>query len=404
MRIYLGGNTISLLGDWMQQTTQSWVVWQLSHSATALGIVAFFSQLPFFLLGPWVGVISDRYDRRKIMLITQFLIMSFAFIFAILIETHILQLWHVYVLAFLLGVVSAFDVTTEQAFIGDIAGDGNISKAIAVNNSLTQLTRLIGPALAGYLIAQIGVATSFWINGITIIICIICIWQVRSQRTPTPSKGDGIQQFKEGWQFFIHHRFLRLIMVFAAVQAFFGLSIIQLLPAVASVELKGNADTLGKLLGAAGAGALIGILVVLPFVQRIKRPCFAIGGALLWSGIWYVLFSFTHSLWLAMACQCMSSLGAANVVTLSFGLSQELTPPNMRARIESVFLMIIFGLQPAASYLVGAGADKFGLEPMMRINGILMIVIPALLLTLTKLKHIKRSEEPASKKAHPVGF
>ena len=193
-------------------------------------------------------------------------------------------------------------------------------------------------------------------------------------------------------------------MIFAAVQAFFGLSIIQLLPAVASVELKGNADTLGRLLGAAGAGALIGIIVILPFVQRIKRPCLAIGGALVWSGIWYVLFSFTHSLWLAMVCQCMSSLGAANVVTLSFGLSQELTPPNMRARIESVFLMIIFGLQPVASYLVGAGADRFGLKSIMRINGILMIVIPALLIALTKLRHVKRAEEPAFKKAHPVGF
>jgi len=404
MRLYLGGNTISLLGDWMQQTAQSWVVWQLTHNATALGVVAFFSQLPFFILGPWVGVIADRYDRRRILLVTQFLIMSFAFTFAILLQTHILQLWHVYLLAFLLGAVSAFDVTAEQAFIGDIAGDGNIRKAIAVNNSLTQLTRLVGPALAGYLIGEVGAATSFWINGMTIIVVIICIRQVRARRLPAPSKEGGFQQFREGWRFFIHHRTLRLILLFAATQAFFGFSVIQLMPAIASIVLKGNADTLGQLLGAAGAGALIGILLVLPFLQRVKRACFAMGGALIWSGLWYVLFSFTHSLWLAMLCQCMCSLGAANVVTLCLGLAQELTPPHMRARIESVFFMIIFGLQPVASYLVGSGADRLGLETMVFVNGAVMVLIPSLLLAVPHLRHIKRMEPSAHEKAHVVGF
>ncbi|HLZ85594.1 MAG TPA: MFS transporter, partial [Puia sp.] len=268
MRIYLTGNAVSLVGDWMQQTAQAWVVWQLTHNATALGVVAFFSQLPFFLFGPWVGVISDRYDRRKILLVTQFLIMSFAFILAFLVESQYLRLWHVYLLAFLLGVVSAFDVTAEQAFIADIAGEGNIRKAIALNNSLTQLTRLVGPALSGYLIAQIGVAPSFWINGLSILVCIACLWAIHSRGVQSEAKGKGLQQFREGWRFFIRHPLLRLIVIFAGVQAFFGLSTIQLLPAIASVVMKGDANTLGRLLGAAGAGALVGILVVMPFVER----------------------------------------------------------------------------------------------------------------------------------------
>lgn len=404
MRIYLTGNTVSLLGDWMQQTAQAWVVWQLTHSATALGVVAFFSQLPFFLFGPWVGVVSDRYDRRKILLITQLLIMSFAFILAFLVQSNILRLWHVYTLAFLLGVVSAFDVTAEQAFIGDLAGDGNIRKAIALNNSLTQLTRLVGPAFAGYLIAQIGVATSFWLNGLSIIICIFCILAVRSRRVQEPVKGKGLQQFREGWRFFTQHPLLRLIVLFAGVQAFFGLSTIQLLPAIASVVMKGDANTLGRLLGAAGAGALTGILLVLPFVQRISRPCVAIGGALIWSGAWYAGFSFTDHLWVAMICQYMTSLGAANVVTLSIGLAQEMTPPGMRARIVSVFLMIIFGLQPVASYLVGVGADRIGLQAMVRINGLLMVAIPAFLLLIPRLHQLRRGVRGVEVKDHCVGF
>jgi len=404
IRIYLSGNAVSLIGDWMQQTAQAWVVWEMTHSTVALGIVAFFGQIPFFLFGPWVGVVSDRYDRRKILLITQFLIMLCAFALAGLLQAHLLKLWHVYVLACVLGIVSAFDVTAEQAFISDIAGDGNIRKAVALNNSITQLTRLVGPSIAGYLIAKVGVALSFWLNGLTIIVTILSIAAVHTRSKRSETTGNGIKQFLEGWRYFRKHGLLKLIMVFAATQAFFGLSTIQLLPAVASDILKGNAATLGKLLGAAGAGALIGIVFVMPFVERIKRPCMAIGGALMWSGVWYILFSRSNNFYFTLACQFMTSLGAANVVTLSIGLSQELTPPGMRARIVSTFLMIIFGLQPVASWLIGTGAHKWGLRPMILVNGILMVVVPAILLTLPRLNQLRRPGNVSKGQDRCVGF
>jgi len=404
IRVYLSGNAVSLIGDWMQQTAQAWVVWELTHSTVALGIVAFFGQIPFFILGPWVGVVSDRYDRRKILLVTQFLIMLCAFALAGLLQAHVLRLWHVYALACVLGIVSAFDVTAEQAFISDIAGAGNIRKAVALNNSITQLTRLAGPSIAGYLISKVGVALSFWLNGLTIIICILSIAAVHTRSTAQATSGNGLKQFLEGWRYFRKHSLLKLIMVFAATQAFFGLSTIQLLPAVASDILKGNAATLGKLLGAAGAGALIGIVFVMPFVERIKRPCMAIGGALIWSGAWYIFFSRSSNIYLTLACQFMTSMGAANVVTLAIGLSQELTPPGMRARIVSTFLMIIFGLQPVASWLVGAGAHRWGLQPMILVNGILMVVVPAILLTLPRLHQLRRPEATQKGQDHCVGF
>jgi MFS family permease len=391
IRVYLSGQAVSLLGDWMQQTAQAWVVWELTHKAMALGVVAFFSQIPFFLFGPWVGVISDRYDRRKILIITQCLIMFFAFALAFLVQTHLLQLWHVYVLAFLLGTVTAFDSTAEQAFFGDLVGTGNIGKAIALNNSLTQLTRLIGPSFAGWLIATVGVATSFWLNGLTVVACVFCIVAVHSDQVLPNATGDGLQQFIEGWRYFRKHGLLRLMAIFAAIQAFFGLSTIQLLPAVANLILMGDARTLGRLLGAAGAGAFVGIVLVMPFVQRVKLPCIAIGVSLIWSGVWYVLLSRSESLYLAMLCQFMSSLGAAIVVTQTISLAQELTPPGMRARIVSVFMMLILGLQPVASYLIGYGADHLGLETMILTNGIAMIVLPALLLTIPRLRQLRRT-------------
>jgi MFS family permease len=398
IRLYMLGQAVNLLGDWMQQTAQAWVVWELTHKATALGIVAFLSQIPFFIFGPWVGIIADRFDRRKILLITQVLTMIFAFTLAFLVQTDRLLLWHVYVLALLLGIATAFNVTAEQAFIGDIAGPGNIRKAIALNNIINQLTRLIGPALAGWLIASVGIAPAFWYNGISLIFSIICIVIIRSQQEIKKADGSGLKQFKEGLNFFHSQKLLRLIILFAAIQTFFGLSLVQLLPAYSTVVLNGNAKTLGQLIGSAGAGALVGIVIVLPFVQRVKRSCIAIGGAVMWAGTWYIIFSFSRNLPLAMVCQFMASLGAANVLTLTAGLAQELTPAHLRARVLSTFLMIIFGLQPIASYLVGRSADLIGINNMMLINGCCMVVLPSILLGIPALFKLRASVQiPAFK-------
>ncbi|HEV3251905.1 MAG TPA: MFS transporter [Puia sp.] len=394
IRIYMIGQAISLLGDWMQQTAQAWVVWELTHKATALGLVAFLSQIPFFIFGPWVGAFSDRYDKRKILLITQILAMVFAFILAVLIQTNHLQVWHIYVLAFLLGTVTAFNTTAEQAFIGDMVGTGNIKKAIALNNSLNQLTRLLGPAIAGWLIASIGLAPSFWCNGVSIIVSVICIAIIRSKKEIKKAEGNGLKEFLQGLIFIRGQKLLRLIILFAAIQTFFGLSIIQFLPAFSTVVLNGDASTLGALIGSAGAGALVGIVIILPFFQRIKRSCVAIGGAVIWAGTWYIALSFATIQPLAMLCQFMASLGAANVLTLSIGLAQELTPPNLRARIVSAFLMIILGFQPIASILVGKIADFLGVSKMIRVNGIIMVLLSAILLgipALNKLREIAES-------------
>ncbi len=383
----------------MQQTAQAWLVWELSHKATALGIVAFLSQIPYFIFGPWVGVFSDKFDRRKILLITQIISMVLAILLALLIQTHRVTLWSVYLLAFVLGTVTAFTVTAEQAFIGSIAGPGNIKKAVALNNTVNQLTRLVGPAIAGWLIAFVGLAPAFWLNALSIFIAILCILLIHSSPEVNKSKGDGFKQFIEGIKYLVRQKLLRLIIFFGAIQTFFGMSIVQLLPAFSSLILKGNARTLGYLYGAAGAGALVGIVIVLPFVQKIKRSCLAIGGAVIWSGCWYILFSFSSSLPLAMLCQFMASLGALNVLTLSFGIAQELTPVHLRARIISTFMMIIFGLQPVASWLVGVSADKFGIHTVMLVNGSMMIILTSSLLTLPSLIKLKiEIAEPAAEK------
>ena len=402
IRIYMTGQIFNLLGDWMQQTAQAWLVWELSHKATALGIVAFLSQIPYFLFGPWVGVVSDKYDRRKILLITQVIAMALVIILALLIQTDRVTLWAVYLLALALGITTAFNVTAEQAFIGDIAGPGKIKEAVALNNMVNQLTRLIGPAIAGGLIALIGLAPVFWVNAGCILISIVCILWIRIPREIRDRAKGGIKQFAEGIHYLMQQKLLRLILLFGAIQAFFGMSVVQLLPAFSSLILKGDARTLGRLYGAAGAGSLVGIVIILPFVQKISRSCVAIGGAIIWSGCWYVLFSFCSSLPLAMTCQFMSSLGASNVLTLSLGLAQELTPVQLRARIVSTFMMFIFGLQPLASWLAGVSADKFGIHTVMFVNGALLIILASALLTLPALLKIRRARVEPGGPAGPA--
>jgi MFS family permease len=225
------GQVFHLMGDWMQQTAQAWLVWELSHQAAALGIVAFLSQIPFFLFGPWVGNFSDKFDRRKILLITQIISTALAIILALLIQTDKVTLLSVYLLAFILGTVTAFTVTAEQAFIGDIAGPGNIKKAVALNNTVNQLTRLVGPAIAGWLIAFVGLAPAFWLNALAIFISILCIFLIHTSPEINKSKGDGVKQFVEGIKYLIQQKLLRLIIFFGAIQTFFGMSIVQLLPA-----------------------------------------------------------------------------------------------------------------------------------------------------------------------------
>ena len=163
-RIYLGGQAISLVGTWLQMTTQGWVVWELSHSATALGLVAMLGSLPILLLGPWAGVWADRLDRRKLLIASQAGAMLLAFVLALLTQTGLVQLWHVYLLSALLGIITAIDIPAQQAFLGDLSGMAEIRKAVNMNITMLQVSRILGPALAGIIIASMGAAMAFWLN------------------------------------------------------------------------------------------------------------------------------------------------------------------------------------------------------------------------------------------------
>lgn len=306
---------------------------------------------------------------------------TLAFLLALLVQTGAIQLWHVYILAALLGIVNALDMPAQQAFVGDLVGMAQVRKAVVINTALVQLSRSVGPALAGWVIGSLSVATAFWLNGLSFVAVVISLLAVRSEQVRRPSSGTQLGEFREGLRFMSGQPRIQDVIMFTILTTFFGLSNIQLLPVFATQVLHGRAEALGLLLGASGAGALVGSLVVAPLVQRFRLSGVVIGGAVCWVGVWFAAFSFSTWLPLSMFCLFCTGLGNTVVVTTVIGLLQVLAPPTMRARLQSILLMVTFGTQPLAVLLVGYSATLVSAPITVLVNGLLMIAGAFLLLT-----------------------
>ncbi|MBI5565066.1 MAG: MFS transporter [Chloroflexi bacterium] len=380
LRIYWSGQAISLLGTWMQVTAQAWVVWELSKSETALGVVSMLGSLPLLLFGLVAGVWIDRLDRRRILIGSQAAAMLLAFVLAVLVATNTVQLWHVYVLSFLLGGVAAIDFPAQQAFIGDLAGMSEVRKAIVVNAMILQIGRMLGPALAGFVVDATGPALAFLLNGLSFIAVIISLLFVRSHQTLSSSTGSVVRAVLEGVRFIRSQPRIQDVISFSVLVAFFGISLLNFFPSVADEVLHGDAQTLGLLLASSGAGALVSTLIVTPLLQTRRRLGRVLAVCVIWSGVWWMLGSFSREVPLTMLCIFTGSLATPTVFTTSNGLLQTMAPPQMRGRLLSAFILVSFGIQPVSSLLIGFVADHYGTPNAILFNGAAMITLAAALL------------------------
>jgi MFS family permease len=380
LRIYLSGQAVSLIGTWMQITAQSWVVWRLSHSEAALGTVGMIATLPLLLLGPIAGVWADRYDRRRILVVTQTIAMVLAFILSGLVLSGLVQLWHVYVLAGLLGCVSAFDMPSQQAFIGDMAGMEMVRKAVVVNGMIVQVSRILGPTLAGLVVKWVGEGTAFGINGISFIAVIGSLLAVKAHQTHHRAGQQQGGNFMEGVRFTMTQPRILDLMIFTGLVTFFGFSNGQILPAFSDLTLHGDAGLYGTLMGASGVGALISVLFVVPWGQQVKRTGVMLSWAVAFAGLTFALFSYTRVPWLALVAYFLSGIPIPLVLTTNNGLLQVMAPGQMRARLLTLYLMFSFGLQPIANLWVGWMAQKAGAAMTIRINGVAMLAIALLMM------------------------
>ncbi len=378
LRIYLGGQAFSLLGTWMQATAQSWVIWELTHAESSLGFVVMLNTLPLFLLAPWTGGIADRLNRRTILIVTQAVAMLLAFVLAFLIQTNLVQIWHIYLFSFILGIVNALDFPAQQAFIGDLSGMGQVRQAITLNIMGLQLARMLGPAIAGILLKLVGAAAAFWINGASFFVVILSLLAVRSHQAEN-KRPNGRGQFRETLDFVRSQPRMIDLMIFATLVTFFGLSIMNILPSVADHVLKGDSQTYGLLLGSSGAGALISTLVLLPLSQAAKRIGLIVSGAAVWMSIFFLLLSQSTWLSLSMIAIFCVSLGAPLVMTTGLGVLQLMAPGDMRARIISIFTMLTFGMQPLASLVIGYSAEFINTQSAILINAFCLLTGAALM-------------------------
>ena len=374
-RIYISGQAVSLIGTWLQATAQAWVVWELSHSEAALGIVSMLGALPVLLMGPWVGVLADRVNRRSLLIFTQAGMMLLAFSLAFLTQLGLTQLWHVYVLSLLLGVMTALDFPAQQTFLGDLAGMGEVRKAINLNAMFFQASRIIGPALAGWVIAALGASMAFWLNGLSFLAVIASLAAVRVQQAERPPRRTSVgADLREGLHFLRGQPRIQDLLALSLLVTLLGFSILNMMPAIASEVLGGDAGTLGTLMAASGAGAFTCTVFFLPLAQSRKHVGRIMALVVMWMGVWYIALSFARWLPLAMLCLYAFSIGAPLVVAMSLGLIQVLTPLEMRARLVSLFTMISFGMQPLSSLLVGASAERFGVVAVVLVNGCLLVL------------------------------
>jgi len=373
-RIYLIGQAISLVGTWLQITAQGWVVWELSHSAASLGFVAMLNTLPILLSGPWAGVWADRLDRRLLLIFTQISAMVLAFAPAILIQTSTIQLWHVYVLSALLGLVAALDFPAQQAFLGDLSGLGEVRRAVNLNAIIVQISRLVGPAVAGIIIGALGSAMAFWLNGLSFIPVTATLVIVRAEVTRTRKGESALREFAAGLRFLRHHARLQDLMLLVVLVTFLVFPVISIMPAFVGDVLRGDAQTLGYVLAASGAGALIGSITFAPLVQAARRVGVALTASVLWMGTWIVLFASASRFWVAMVAIFMASIAFPLVFATALGLVQVIASPEMRARLLSLFVTVSFGAQPIANLLVGLSAQVWTTPVAIGANGMLLIV------------------------------
>src|SRR5512139_2542889 len=294
-RLYFAGQLISVAGTWMQIVAQAWLVYQPSHSELMLRIVGFAAATPSLLISPWGGVVVDRVNRRNLLVITQTSAMVLAFILAALTFTGLVQVWEIVALAALMGVVNAFDGPARQAFVVEMVGREDLPNAIAINSMMFNGARVIGPALGGLLLATVGAAWCFFINGVSFLAVIVCLLLMRLMpRTRVLEIGSPWADLKRGLRYVLLHRNIFALLMLALIFSVFGISYNTLLPAFADQVLHADATGYGVLNAFIGVGAVIGAFIMARYGDRGQRGRWLVGVILAFPFI-LLLFAFnTH--------------------------------------------------------------------------------------------------------------
>ncbi|MEP7075878.1 MAG: MFS transporter [Acidobacteriota bacterium] len=372
-QLFFSGQGISMIGTWMTRVATSWLVYKLTGSALLLGVVGFSGQIPSFILAPIAGVFVDRWNRHHLLVITQILAMLQSAALAILTLTGTIQIWHVIALSVFQGLINAFDMPARQSFVIEMVEDrDDLPNAIALNSSLVNGARLVGPSVAGVIIAIVGEGWCFAIDAVSYIAVIASLLAMTLNAAETVSKVreiNVIRQFTEGWTYVTHSMPIRSILLLLAFVSLVGMPYTVLMPIFANEVLHGGPYTLGFLMAASGTGALTGALLlaarrsILGLGRFIPRMAGLFGFGL-------IAFSFSRMIWLSMFLMLFTGFGFMVQMAASNTLIQTIVEEDKRGRVMSFYTMAFMGTAPFGSLLAGFVAEKIGAPYTLLIGGI----------------------------------
>jgi MFS family permease len=393
-RLFFIGQMVSLLGTWMQLMALSWLVYRLSHSAFILGVTGFVMNAPAVFLAPWVGIVADRFDRRCALILIQALCMLQAAVLAGLFFTHSIQIAHVIILSFVLGVLNVFELPLRQAFLSEMVEDpADLANAIALNSSLFNASRLMGPAAAGIIIAAFGEGVCFFINAVSFLGVIAALRRMKIPRRVLPHAGriSVINDFIDGWQYAYDFFPIRMILLFIAVVSMQTSFLQTLLPVFAKDIFSGGPKTLGFLVSSSGVGALLGA-----FYLAGRNTVRGLGFIMALSG----MLAAVASVAFALAGHVLLAAGAAFFIGLGMILSigsgniilQTVVDEDKRGRVMSLYGLALMGMAPFGNILAGWSGHRYGVVPALIVAGVIYLL--AVFLFWNRLPRFRRKIRP----------
>jgi len=370
-RLFFIGQGTSLVGTWITRVATAWLVFRLTGSALLLGVVGFSGQLPTFLLAPFAGVLVDRWSRHRVLVVAQILSMIQSALLAFFALTKTITVWHVLALVAFQGLINAFDTPARQAFVVEMVETReDLPNAIALNSSIVNLARLVGPSIAGVLIALFGEGWCFTIDAVSYIAVIASLLMMRiAPRAPRPAPQKVLRELAEGFRYVASHETIRAVLLMLALASLVGMPYVVLLPVFAKNVLHGGPHTFGALTGASGVGAIGGALWLasrksVAGIDRVLVGAGCVFGASL------VAFGFSPWAWLSFA--AMVTTGAGMMIQMASGntLLQTVVTEDKRGRVMSFYTMAFFGMVPFGSLAAGFLADRIGVQWTVASGGV----------------------------------
>ncbi|UBM59393.1 MFS transporter [Marinilongibacter aquaticus] len=375
-RLFISGQAISRIGTWMERTGVNWVVYEMTHSPLMLGLTVFASQFPSFLFSLYGGIVADRYDRHKVVLMTQIASMIQAIVLAVIVLLGHAQVWHILVLTTILGVINAFDIPVRQTLVHQMVDDpADIPNAVALNSSIVNIARLLGPALSGIVLSTLGAGVCFSINALSYLAVIVSLLflKLKPQEMQLKKKGNW-REVLAGINYLKGHKQLAPLTVYMALLSLLVLPYNTLLPEFAKQVFHGGAETYGYITSCIGSGALIGT-IFLASVKDDRRQIkiLLINAVIL--GLSLIAFAFSQLLPVALLIAVVCGFTGLTQSTICLTIIQTRSDPAMRGRMISLYAMALFGMLPLGSLLLGAVSHQIGSAFAVAIQGLISIVI-----------------------------